>query len=61
MPVDEQLAIALFCFGHYGNAVSTLKVALWAGAGFGTVSLVTKQVVKGVLRTLSPLSITMVI
>jgi hypothetical protein len=42
MPVDEQLAIALFCFGHYGNGVSTMKVALWAGVGFGTVSLVTK-------------------
>ena len=40
MPVDEQLAIALFRFGHYGNAASTMKVALWAGIGFGTVRLV---------------------
>jgi hypothetical protein len=46
MPVDEQLAIALFRFGHYGNAASTMKVALWAGVGFGTVPLVTKRVVK---------------
>ena len=46
MPVDEQLAIALYHFGHYGNAASTMKVALWAGAGFGTVLLVTKRVVK---------------
>ena len=35
MPVAEQLAIALFRFGHYGNATSTLKVALWAGVGYG--------------------------
>ncbi|KAF8230065.1 hypothetical protein L208DRAFT_1283661, partial [Tricholoma matsutake] len=41
MPIDEQLTIALFQFGHYGNAVGTLKVALWAGVGFGTVPLVT--------------------
>jgi len=46
MPVKQQLAIALYCFGHYGNAASTMKVALWAGVGFGTVPLVTKQVMK---------------
>ncbi|TFK59784.1 hypothetical protein BDN72DRAFT_780272 [Pluteus cervinus] len=44
MPVDQQLAIALFRFGHYGNAASTVKVALWAGVGFGTVQLVTYRV-----------------
>ena len=26
MPIEEQLAIALYCFGHYGNAASTIKV-----------------------------------
>jgi len=46
MPVDEQFAIALFRFGHYGNAASMLKVALWAGIGFGTVPLVTNRVLK---------------
>jgi hypothetical protein len=46
MPVDEQLAIALYQFGHYGNAASTMKVALWSGVGFGTVSLVTNHVIK---------------
>jgi hypothetical protein len=46
MPVAEQLAIALFRFGHYGNATSTLKVALWAGVGYGTVHLVTSRVLK---------------
>ncbi|KIK98318.1 hypothetical protein PAXRUDRAFT_40190, partial [Paxillus rubicundulus Ve08.2h10] len=37
MPVDTQLAIALYHFGHYGNAISTTMVALWAGIGYGTV------------------------
>ncbi|KAH9966223.1 hypothetical protein BJV74DRAFT_890119 [Russula compacta] len=41
MPIEQQLAIALYCFGHYENAASTMKVALWAGIGFGTVPLVT--------------------
>ena len=46
MLVEQQLAIALYCFGHYRNAASTMKVALWAGVGFGTVPLVPKQVIK---------------
>ena len=46
MSVDEQLTIALYHFGHYGNAVSTMKVALWAGVGFGSVFLVTNHVIK---------------
>ncbi|KAF5335636.1 hypothetical protein D9758_014792 [Tetrapyrgos nigripes] len=25
MPVEEQVAIALYCFGHYGNAASVIK------------------------------------
>jgi len=44
MSVKHQVAIALYRFGHYGNAVSTVKVALWAGYGYGTVQLVTKCV-----------------
>ena len=43
MLVKQQLAIALYRFGHYGNTASTMKVALWAGVGFGTVPLVTKH------------------
>jgi len=46
MPVNEQLAITLYCFRHYRNAASTMKVALWAGVGFGTVPLVTNHVLK---------------
>jgi hypothetical protein len=44
MSVVHQLAIALYRFGHYRNAVSTVKVALWAGYGYGTVQLATKRV-----------------
>jgi len=46
MPVERQLAIALYQFGHYRNSVSTLKVALWAGVGYGTVCDVTLQVIQ---------------
>ena len=48
MPLDKQLAIALYCFGHYGNAISTSMVGLWAGIGFGTVCLVTNQVLTAI-------------
>lgn len=41
MPVQDQVAIALYRFGHYGNAASYIKVALWAGVSWGTVSNVT--------------------
>jgi hypothetical protein len=44
MPVEEQVVIALYRFGHYGNAASTMKVALWVGYGYGTVRLATKRV-----------------
>jgi hypothetical protein len=44
MSVEHQVAIALYRFGHYGNAVCTVKVALWAGYGYGTVQLATKRV-----------------
>ena len=37
MSVEHQVAISLYRFGHYGNAVSTVKVALWAGYCYGTV------------------------
>jgi hypothetical protein len=32
-PVEEQLAVVLFRFGHYGNAASLQNVAKWAGVG----------------------------
>ena len=37
MGVKHQVAIALYRFGHYGNAVNIVKVALWVGYGYGTV------------------------
>jgi hypothetical protein len=46
MPVAEQLAIALYRFGHYGNGASVKKVALLFGVGYGTVKLVTARVLK---------------
>jgi hypothetical protein len=48
MPVSVQLAIALYRFGHYGNAISTTMVALWAGIGYGTVRLVTNCVLTAI-------------
>ncbi|KAF8873208.1 hypothetical protein CPB84DRAFT_1895495 [Gymnopilus junonius] len=37
MAVERQVSIALYRFWHFGNAASTMKVALWAGVGYGTV------------------------
>jgi hypothetical protein len=46
MPVEHQIAIALYRFGHFGNAASTMKVALQFGVGYGTVRLCTSRVMK---------------
>jgi hypothetical protein len=46
MPVEEQVAITLYRFGHYGNSASTMKIALLFGVGYGTVHLVTTRVIK---------------
>jgi len=46
----SQLAIALYRFGHFGNAASALKVALWAGIGYGTVDRITKCVMVAICR-----------
>ncbi|KAF8835213.1 hypothetical protein BDN67DRAFT_992516 [Paxillus ammoniavirescens] len=50
MPIDMQLAIALYCFGHYGNAISTTMVSLWAGIGYGTVCLVINCIMTAVCQ-----------
>jgi len=44
--VEEQVVIALYRFGHHGNAASIMKVALQFGVGFGTVHLITTRVLK---------------
>ncbi|KAF5359914.1 hypothetical protein D9758_013965 [Tetrapyrgos nigripes] len=49
MSVEDQLAITLYCFGHYGNAAGLDEVGRWAGVGKGTVLLVTKRVLAAVL------------
>lgn len=50
LPVDQQLAVALYRFGHDGNAASIQGVANWAGLGKGTVHLITRRVMTAVLR-----------
>lgn len=50
MPVKHQLAIALYRFGHYGNAASLDSIAKWAGYAKGTVLLATRRVMTAVLR-----------
>ena len=47
-PVERQLAVTLFRFGHFGNAASMMKVALWAGVGYGTVRLYTTRVMAAI-------------
>lgn len=44
LPVEWQLAIILFRFGHYGNAASVGKIAVWFGVGVGTVDLCTRRI-----------------
>ena len=51
MPIDYQLAITLYRFGHYGNAAGLQKVANWAGVGKGTVLVATQRVMTAVLRS----------
>jgi hypothetical protein len=49
-PVEEQLAITLYRFGHSGNAAGQSPIARWAGGGHGTISLITKRIMTAVLR-----------
>ncbi|KAJ6447721.1 hypothetical protein C8R45DRAFT_1115736 [Mycena sanguinolenta] len=37
MPIDHQLAIALFCFGYFCNSASVESIAQWAGVSAGMV------------------------
>jgi hypothetical protein len=49
MPIAEQLAIALFRFGHFGNAASVESVAQWAGCSAGMVVNATRRVIQAIL------------
>lgn len=48
-PVPVQLAVALYRFGHYGNAASVASVAQWAGISDGAVVDCTRRVCVAVL------------
>ncbi|KAF8233148.1 hypothetical protein L208DRAFT_1268176, partial [Tricholoma matsutake] len=48
-PVEEQLAVALYCFGHDENAAGLQSTACWAGVGKGTIHLFTRRVMVAVL------------
>jgi len=50
LSVRVQLAIALFRFGHYGNAASVLLVAQRFGVSPGTVINATRRVMSAILR-----------
>jgi hypothetical protein len=50
IPVEEQLAIALYRFGHDGNAASQASVGRWAGAGKGSPALHTKRIMTAILH-----------
>ena len=49
-PVEEQLAVALYRFGHNGNGASLQAIANWAGIGKGTVELHTHRVMAAFLQ-----------
>ncbi|KAF9505121.1 hypothetical protein BS47DRAFT_1307164, partial [Hydnum rufescens UP504] len=48
-PVVWQLTIALYHFGHYGNAASIHGVAQWAGVSEGLIVKATHQVMVSIL------------
>lgn len=50
LPIEHQLGIALYRFGHFGNGCSVAQVATWAGVGVGTVLLCTRRVITALLR-----------
>ena len=45
MPIEYQLAIALYQFGHFGNAASVELVAQWAGCSAGSIVNATHWVI----------------
>ncbi|KAJ7660004.1 hypothetical protein B0H17DRAFT_954421 [Mycena rosella] len=50
LSVEQQVAVALFRFGHNGNTASMQAVGNWAGLGNGTIHLITWRVMTAVLR-----------
>ena len=50
IPIEMQLAIALYQFGHDGNSTSLQSVANWASVSQGMVHLITHWVMTAILR-----------
>ncbi len=50
IPVEQQITVVLYRFGHYGNAAGLARVAEWSGFGKGTVLLITRRVLTAILR-----------
>ena len=50
IPVDQQIAVALYRFGHFGNGTNMSDVGLWAGFGHGTVDRITRRVIVAATR-----------
>jgi hypothetical protein len=57
MPVDHQLMIALYRFGHFGNGASVTKIANYFGVAFGTVINSTKRVMTAICNESFRLSV----
>ena len=49
IPIEMQLAIALYQLGHNGNSTSLQSVANWASVSKGMVHLVTRRVMTAIL------------
>lgn len=50
IPVEEQLVVTLYRFGHNGNAAGQALVGRWAGEAKGASALHTKRVMTAVLQ-----------
>ncbi|GLB38048.1 putative DDE superfamily endonuclease [Lyophyllum shimeji] len=49
LPVEEQLAITMYRFGHFGNSASVEAIAQWAGVSAGVVVKSTRRVMTAFL------------
>ncbi|KXN89018.1 hypothetical protein AN958_06426, partial [Leucoagaricus sp. SymC.cos] len=49
IPVDEQLTVALYCFGHFRNTTSVEAIGQWAGVSAGAVVACTCHVMQAIL------------
>jgi hypothetical protein len=52
--VEQQVAVALYRFGHDGNAAGLQAVANWAGLGKGTVHVLRPSFIQDAVRMPTP-------